>query len=108
LNIAEALGVMHPWVRGDHPDPHESLAVWKAMNSVLSLAPINEGTAGADTSPSSGGGDDDQAEQWRQDMVAARQNKDYAASDELRDKLIDAGYDVQISKNDVVIRRKLV
>ena len=108
LNIAEALGVMHPWVRGDHPDPHESLAVWKAMNSVLSLAPINEGTAGADASPSSGGGDDEQAEQWRQDMVAARQNKDYAASDELRDKLIDAGYDVQISKNDVVIRRKLV
>ena len=28
LNISDALSVMHPWIRGPHPDPHESLAVW--------------------------------------------------------------------------------
>ena len=108
LNIAEALGVMHPWVRGEHPDPQESLAVWKAMNSVLQLAPLNEGLE--DAAPSSGdsGGDDDQAEQWRLAMVKARQDKDYGASDEYRDKLLDAGYEVEISKQDVTIRKKLV
>ena len=107
LNIAAALGVMHPWVRGDHPDPQESLAVWKAMNSVLQLAPLNEGTEGAETAEPDPGGDD-QAEQWRQAMVTARKDKDYAASDEYRAKLIDAGYEVEISKDDVTIRKKLV
>ena len=81
LNIAEALGVMHPWVRGDHPDPQESLAVWKAMNSVLQLAPLNEGED-FEAAPASGAPDgDDEAEQLRLAMVNARQNKDYATSD---------------------------
>jgi cysteinyl-tRNA synthetase len=109
LNIAEALGVMHPWVRGEHPNPQESLAVWKAMNSVLQLAPMNEGVAGAeefDGSDPDGGGDE--AEQWRLAMITARKDKDYAASDDYRAKLIDAGYEVEISKDDVTIRKKLV
>jgi len=106
LNMAEALGVMHPWVRGDHPDPHESLAVWQAMNSVLQLAPLNEGME-VDSSSAGGGGGDDQAEEWRLAMVAARKDKDYAASDEYREKLINAGYEVEISKQDVTIRKKL-
>ena len=108
LNIAEALGVMHPWIRGDHPDPQESLAVWKAMNSVLQLAPLNEGMDDAAGSAVESGDDDGQAEQWRQSMVTARQDKDYAASDDYRTKLIDAGYEVEISKDDVTIRKKLV
>ena len=108
LNIAEALGVMHPWVRGDQPNPQESLAVWKAMNSVLQLAPLNEGMEGADAVDSAGGGSDDEAEQWRQAMITARKDKDYGASDEYRDKLIDAGYEVEIGKDDVTIRKKLV
>ena len=105
LNIAAALGVMHPWIRGDHPDPHESLAVWKAMNSVLSIAPINEGNAGAEIE--SAGDVDPEAESWRQAMVEARQNKDFGTSDAMRDKLIEAGYDVQISKEGVTIKKKL-
>jgi cysteinyl-tRNA synthetase len=108
LNIAAALGVMHPWVRGDHPDPHESLGVWKAMNSVLQLAPMNEGVEGAEVAATDSGGDDGEAEQWRVAMVAARKDKDYAASDDYRAKLLDAGYEVEISKDDVTIRKKLV
>ena len=108
LNIAAALGGMHPWVRGDHPDPQESLAVWKAMNSVLQLAPLNEGMAGADSTSAESGGGDDEAEQLRTAMVTARKDKDYAASDEYRDKLLGLGYEVEISKNDVTIRKKLV
>jgi cysteinyl-tRNA synthetase len=40
-------------------------------------------------------------------MVAAREAKDYAKSDDLRDKLIAAGYDVQIGKTEVTIKKKL-
>ena len=107
LNVAGALGVMHPWVRGEHADPHESLGVWQKMNSVLSISPINEGEAGAESPVATDGGDDGEAETWRQEMTAARAAKDFAASDELRDKLIGAGYDVQIGKEGVTIKKKL-
>ena len=106
LNIAGALGVMHNWLKTDHSDAALSLAVWQKMNSVLSIAPLNEGLAGAeDASPD--GGDDDQAEEWRQKMVEARKNGDYDTSDEMRTKLTEAGYDVQIGKTDVTIKKKL-
>jgi cysteinyl-tRNA synthetase len=106
LNIAGALGVMHPWIRGEHPDPHESLAVWKTMNSVLSIAPVNEGIEGAQIE-TVGGEVDEEAESWRVAMEEARQNKDFAKSDEMRDKLIEADYDVQIGKDGVTIKKKL-
>ena len=66
LNIAGAMGVMNPWVKGDHPDPHESLAVWKKMNSVLSIAPINEGIENAveETQSDSDSAAYEQAQQW--------------------------------------------
>ena len=108
LNIAGALGVMHNWLKTDHNEPELSLAIWKKMNSVLSIAPINEGTAGAETATAdAAGGGDAEAEQWRKQMVEARTNKDFATSDEMRDKLIEAGYDVQIGKTDVTIKKKL-
>ena len=105
LNIAGALGVMHNWLKSDHSDAALSLAVWKKMNSVLSIAPINEGSAGAVSA--SDDSDDSEAIQWRDTMVQARQDKDFATSDEMRDKLIAAGYDVQIGKEGVTIKRKL-
>ena len=67
LNMAGALGVVIPWVRGDHPDPHESLAVWKKINSVLSIAPVNEGIAEA-VSDSSGDDEYAEADQWCKDL----------------------------------------
>jgi len=97
LNISGALGVMHPWVKGDHPDPQESLAVWKKMNSVLSIAPINEGTEGAVEEAPLGPDSDalEQAQQWAREMDAARKEKDWAKSDALRDKIQEAGFEVQ-------------
>ena len=44
MNISGALGVLLPWVSSTPDDPHEALAVLKKINSVLSVAPINEGT----------------------------------------------------------------
>lgn len=107
LNIAGALGVMHTWVKSEHTDAALSLAIWEKMNSVLSIAPIGEGSANATTDASSVTGGDDDAETWRQEMMAARAAKDFAKSDELRDQLIEAGYDVQISKTEVTIKKKL-
>ncbi len=40
LNVSGALGVVFPWIAGDHPDPAESLGVFKEINRVLSVAPI--------------------------------------------------------------------
>ncbi len=45
LNIAGALGVVLPWAAEDPGHPAEALAVLKTINSVLSVAPINEGLA---------------------------------------------------------------
>ena len=109
LNIAGALGVMHPWIRGNHPDPQESLAVWKMMNSVLSIAPINEGTANAiqETVSEEEVASLEQAEAWLTEMTAAKADKDFAASDALRQKIIDAGFEVQQSREGSSIKKKL-
>ncbi len=104
LNIAGALGVMHTWIKSDHGDAALSLAIWDKMNSVLAIAPTGTND---DPAESAGSGGDDEGEALRLEMVAARENKDYARSDELRDKLIAAGYDVQIGKTDVTIKKKL-
>lgn len=109
LNIAGALGVVHPWVRGEHPDPHESLAVLKKINSVLSVAPINEGIADAieETVSEEDSALQQQVEGWLAEMIAAKQDKDYATSDSLRAKIVDAGYEVQQTKEGASVKKKL-
>ena len=109
LNISGALGVLNPWMKGDHPNPQESLAVFKKMNSVLSVAPINEGIENAIEEVVS---DEDaaayeQAQQWAEEMDEARKGKDWAKSDELRDKIQNAGFEVQQSKDGSTIKKKL-
>ena len=109
LNISAALGVMNPWVRGQHPDPAESLAVLKKINSVLSIAPINEGIENpieelvneADQATEA------QAQQWADQMTAARADKDYETADQLRAQIIDAGFEVQQTDAGAKIKRKL-
>ena len=109
LNISDALSVMHPWVRGPHPDPHVSLAVWQQMNSVLSIAPLNEGIANAiqEVASEEESATLEQAEGWLVEMNAAKADKDYAASDALRQKIIDAGFEVQQSTDGASIKKKL-
>ncbi|MEM7453168.1 MAG: cysteine--tRNA ligase [Planctomycetota bacterium] len=110
LNISGALGVMHPWIKGEHPDPQESLAVWKMMNSVLSIAPINEGIAEADqvVVEESGGMTLEEAEQKCKDLDTARADKDYDSADAIRKELQDAGFDVQTTKEGTTIKKQLV
>ena len=95
LNISAALGVVHPWIKGDHPDANESLAVWKKINSVLEVAPINEGIEGGDTQPffqlEEGAMTEDEANALCKTMDALKKEKDYDASDAIRAQLNDAG-----------------
>lgn len=109
LNISGALGVMLPWIKGDHPDPHESLAVFKKMNSVLSVAPINEGIEDAveEVVSDSDAAAFEQAVQWAQEMDEARQAKDWATSDAKRDLIQSAGFEVQQGKEGSTIKKKL-
>lgn len=108
LNIAEAISHVLGWAKGRHSDPAQSLAAWKQINSVLSVAPIGEG----DDSPEpEGGGDPDsavrQAEQWCQDLDAARSAKDFKLADEIRGKIRDAGYEVRTTKEGTTIQKEL-
>ena len=109
LNISGALGVMLPWVKGDHTDPHLSLAVLKKMNSVLSIAPLNEGIANAieEVVSESEAANEEQAQKWADEMDLARKDKDWAKSDEYRDKIHEAGFEVQQTPEGSVIKKKL-
>jgi cysteinyl-tRNA synthetase len=96
MNISGALGVMSPWLRGDHPNPSESLAVFKKMNSVLSVAPINEGIENAigELVSESDNEAEAQARELCGEMDQARKDKDWAKSDSLRDQIQALGFDV--------------
>ncbi|MDB4778130.1 cysteine--tRNA ligase [bacterium] len=108
LNISGALGIVNPWVRGAHPDADESLAVLKKINSVLAIAPINEGLA---EDVGNGSGTEDrykEAEGWCKELDLARKEKDFDSADAIRKKIIDAGFEVQTTSEGTVIKKKLV
>ena len=109
LNVSGALGVMLPWIKGDHPDPRMSLAVLKKMNSVLSVAPINEGIVNAaeELESESDAAEFEQAQQWANEMDTARKDKDWPTSDAFRDKIHAAGFEVQQTPEGSRIKRKL-
>ena len=103
LNISGALAVVLPWAAEDPADPAEALGVLSEINTVLAVAPISFDD---DASAPPGGGDDDVAAVCRQ-IDEARANKDFDTSDRLRDQLIEAGYDVQISREGTTAERPL-
>ena len=109
LNVSGALGVMLPWIKGNHSDPRLSLAVLKKMNSVLSVAPINEGIANAaeEVESESDAAEFEQAQQWANEMDTARKDKDWSTSDAFRDKIHAAGFEVQQTPEGSKIKRKL-
>ena len=109
LNISEALGVMLPWIKGDHPDPQLSLAVFKQMNSVLSVAPINEGIEDAiqEVESESDAAEFARAQQLAIEMDLARKDKDWATADAKRDKIQAAGFEVQQTPEGSKIKKKL-
>ncbi len=106
LNISGALGVLFPWVSGPHPDPHESLAVFKEINRVLSVAPI-EPFDGDALSFDAGESDSLPVEDLCRQMDDARARKDWPAADVIRKQLQEAGYEVRNSPTGTVATRQL-
>ena len=107
LNIAGALGVVLPWASSDPSDARVALGVWKKMNSVLAVAPIHEGldfkqklTSGVDDALT-------QAMQWGRDVDAARANKQFDKADEIRKKIIGAGFEVRTTKDGTIVQKPL-
>lgn len=110
LNISAALAVMHTFIKGEHPDAAESLGVWQKMNSVLSIAPLNEGIADAvdesDYEDSDAMTYDDASELCKQ-MDAAKKEKDYSKSDLIRKQILEAGFEVQQTPEGSMIKKTL-
>ena len=107
MNISGALGVVNPWVSSAPADPHEALAVLKKINSVLSVAPINEGieTESVDSET-----DDLEQEVLKlcSELDEARASKDYSSADAIRAKIRDHGFEVRTTNEGSTIQKKLV
>jgi cysteinyl-tRNA synthetase len=106
LNISGALGVVFPWISGEHPDPHESLAVFKEINRVLAVAPI-EPFEGDATSFESRDEDELPIDDLCRQIDEARARKDWSTADSIRKRLQEAGYEVRNSPNGTIAARQL-
>jgi len=109
LNIAGALAVVLPWAASRPEDAGEALGALKLINTVLSVAPLNEGIefAYSNTEP----GENDalaQAEAWCRELDEARSSKDFAKADALRTQIQEAGFEVRTTKEGTTIQKQLV
>jgi cysteinyl-tRNA synthetase len=102
LNMAGALGELFKWLSNPTDAPEVSLAVLRQVDRVLNVL------ADAVPAAQSASQGDDEIQAKCDSIAAARQAKDYATADRLRKELTDAGYEIQISKDGVTARRKLV
>jgi cysteinyl-tRNA synthetase len=106
LNISAAMAVVMPWISGKPENAREALGVFRQVNSVLSVAPINEGIDGAQAAA----GDSDldaRLEQLCREMDAARSAKDFARSDEIRKQIRDMGFETRQTPDGTVIQKEL-
>lgn len=98
LNIAGALAVVFEFVNDPPTDRGEALGIMRRFDHVLGVLPASGGTS-ADG--------DGWATQQATALDAARQSKNYAAADTIRDELEAAGYDVKTTKNGTVATKRL-
>ncbi len=103
LNIAGALSVVHPWIRSRPGDSNARVArgVWLKINSVLGFEDTSTTNAQEEATL-------EQAEKWCEEMNAARGQKDWPKADALRQKIIDAGFKVNQTKDGATIQKQLV
>ena len=90
------MAVVNQFISSDVSDAREALGVFKKINSVLSVAPINEGIdASLLPAIQDDGGLDARLEQMCKEMDAARESKDWAKSDSIRNEIHAMGYETR-------------
>jgi len=99
LNVSGALGSVFKWIREDHKQPAESLAVLRKVDHVLNVL--------QSSATASGGLEQSQADDMCRQIDEARAAKDYGKADELRAQLNEAGYDVKNTPAGTVAERRL-
>ena len=111
LNMSAALAVVFPWMAGEHPDPAESLAVFRRINHVLAVAPMvdprDEPIEDAETAGGEADAGQAEADRLCGELDAARAAKDFARADEIRARLVDAGWKVQTTAEGSTAIREL-
>ncbi len=106
LNIAGALAVVLPWTNQRVSDVREALAVIRQINRVLGVAPLEPSSF---TTPvlEFGMVRDPQVLEICRQIDRARAEKDYARADQLRQQLLDAGYQVQTTREGTFVQQQL-
>jgi len=99
LNVSGAVGAVFGWLGDDHKSPGESLGVLREIDSVLAVIEPHGHAAQK--------GSAFDAETICRQLDAARAAKNFDEADQLRQQLIDAGYDVMTTKDGTTARRKL-
>lgn len=110
LNISGAIGEVFKWMGAGAADPSEALAVLTQVDRVLGVLPRGAQEGGGEEAGSLIAAEADVPSEMVElcgQLDTARADKDYAAADELRQKIIDAGFDVQTTKEGTVAKRKL-
>jgi len=106
LNIAAALGVIMPWANKKPRDAHEALGVMHQINRVLGVAPLEPTTFPTSVCDFGVVTDPHVLEVCRA-IDQARADKDYARADQLRQQLLNAGYQVQTTREGTVVQQQL-
>jgi cysteinyl-tRNA synthetase len=106
LNMAAALAVVIPWASHKPADAHEALAVCREVNKVLGVAPLEPTSETRDVLTFGQSVGEDILEVCR-NIDEARQRKDYVLADQLRQQLVDDGYEVKTTKEGTVVQRKI-
>ena len=109
MNISEAMAVVNKFLSAPVENPAEALAVFKRINAVLSVAPINEGMDPA-LLPESAGEDanlEAALENLCKEMDAARAAKDWGTADGIRDQIREMGFEIRQTPEGTVLQKEL-
>ena len=96
LNISGAMGEVFAWINDCKDDPANRWAACLQIDRVLGLLDLKDQSTS-----------DFDADALCKQLDEARANKDYAAADDVRKQLIEAGYDVLTTKQGTQAVKKL-
>ncbi len=102
MNIANALGVVNPWVRSnaDGEDRREALGAWRKINSVLAIEDLGEMSQEEEATF-------EEVQKLCDEMNQAKERKDFDASDALRAEIQNHGYQVNQTPEGATIKKIL-